>query len=175
MGKLTDQRPGRILRGPGYDTKATPPHVTTGELDPQLSSFDRMAREFMTRHRVPGMALAVTEQGRLVLARGYGYADVSAREQVTPTSLFRIASISKPITAVAIWKLVEEGRLKLDDNVFDILPQDVEQISDFDERQRDITIRHLLQHRGGWDRGISFDGMFQSVRFANQLETPRAR
>ena len=123
---------------------------------------------------MPGLALAVTDYGRLVYARGYGYADVATGEKVTPKSLFRIASISKPITAVAILQLVEQGKLGLDDRVFEVLDyhSEIAQIGDFDDRQRKITIRHLLEHRGGWDRGISFDAMFQSVRFANELDVP---
>ena len=59
-------------------------------------------------------------QGRLVYARGFGYADVERHEPVQPDTLFRIASISKPITAAAILKLVDDGRLELDDRVFAI-------------------------------------------------------
>jgi N-acyl-D-amino-acid deacylase len=200
-GKLTDDRAGRVLRGPGYRAELAPPAISTGAADERLASFDRTMREFLQKHRVPGAALAVTDQGRLVYARGYGYADVAAREPATATNLFRIASISKPITAVAILKLVEEKRLELDAKVFDLLseyPQVsrgalapgsdaenprtkkpdasasrlIKEGATFDERQRNITIRHLLQHRGGWDRDVSFDAMFQSVRFARMFDAP---
>ncbi len=90
---------------------------------------------------------------------------------MTSHHLFRIASISKPITAVAILRLVESGRLSLDDRLLDRLDlsQSIEKAGDkFDARWRDITLRHLLQHRGGWDRDKSFDAMFQSVRFARE-------
>jgi N-acyl-D-amino-acid deacylase len=129
--------------------------------------------DFLAQHCVPGGAVAVTDQGRLVHAVGYGYADIATREPVQPTSLFRIASLSKPITAVAILQLVERGKLSLDDRVFDVLNDfhaDIEKANDsFEKRLKDVTIRHLLEHRGGWDRGQSFDAMFQSVRFANEL------
>jgi N-acyl-D-amino-acid deacylase len=174
-GKQTDELPGRVLRGPGYRTETAPQAVSTGELDKRLDSFDRMMREYMERNRVPGAALAVTDRGRVVFARGYGYSDVATREQVTPDSLFRIASISKPITSVAILQLVEQEKLKLDDKVFAVLDYeaDITAAGDrFDARQRDITIRHLLEHRGGWDRDLSFDGMFRSVEFAAKLGLP---
>jgi N-acyl-D-amino-acid deacylase len=174
-GKYTGARPGRVLRGPGYRPEQAPPEISTGAADDRLAVFDCMMREFLAKHHVPGAALAVTDRGRLVYARGYGYADVAAREPVTPTSLFRIASISKPVTAVAILKLVEEKRLELDAKVFDILseyPPQIKEGETFDERQRDITLRHLLQHVGGWDRDKSFDAMFQSVRFAQQFDSP---
>lgn len=139
--------------------------------DPRLASFDRMIESFMRRHAVPGGALAVTDHGRLVYARGFGLADVERGTPVVPSSLFRIASVSKPITAVAVLRLVEQGHLSLDDRVFDILSPkfDPSGTPDSDERLDEITIRHLLQHRGGWDRDHSFDPMFQSVRFAEAM------
>lgn len=174
-GKFTGQRPGRVLRGPGYDESKAPHNVVTGKVGKGLEPIDETIRSFMERHRIPGASLAITDQGRLVFARGYGYADVGTRRKLEPTSLFRIASISKPITAVAILQLVEQGKLKLDDKVFDILTGYEPAFGrgqEFDKRQKDITIEHLLQHRGGWDRDKSFDAMFQSVRFARRLDVP---
>lgn len=142
--------------------------VATGRADPRMASFDRRMAEFMKRHEVPGASLAVTDQGRLVYARGFGYSDKEAKRPVQPASLFRIASLSKPITAVAVLQLVQQGRLRLDDKVFDLLDWSelVQETETFDERLKAVTVHHLLEHRGGWDRDVSFDPMFQSVRFA---------
>lgn len=169
-GEFTGARPGRILRGPGYRASSAPYNVASGEGDPRFESYDRLLHEFMEEHRVPGISVAVTNGGKVVFARGYGYADVAAGEQVQPASLFRIASISKPLTAVAILQLVEQKKLELDSKVLEVLnyEQDIEAAEGFDKRWRDITIRHLLQHRGGWDRAVSFDAMFKSVEFAEQ-------
>ena len=171
-GKLTGARPGQVLRGPGYDPKRAAHQVATGEANERFGSFDRMMRRFMEKHKVPGASLAITDQGRLVYSRGYGYADLATGEQVRPESLFRIASISKPITAVAIMQLVESGKLKLDDKVFEVLGRVADIQPSLQPGLHDITIRHLLEHRGGWDRGQSFDAMFQSVRFARALNRP---
>ena len=174
-GKFTDKRPGRVLRGPGYRRDKAPFSISTGRQEPKLAGFDRLMTEFMERHHIPGASVAVTDHGRLVYARGFGYADLATKDPVQPTSLFRIASISKPITAIAILQLIEQGKLKLDDKVYDILDfkTDIEQAgADFDVRQREITIRHLLEHRGGWDRDKSLDAMFESVKFAKQLNVP---
>ncbi|WP_428308091.1 serine hydrolase [Lacipirellula sp.] len=171
-GELTDKRPGRVLRGPGYQRSRAPHAVATGKVGPGLEPIDRVMRRFMERHPVPGAAVAITDGGRLVYARGYGYADVAKREAVEPESLFRIASISKPLTATAVMQLVEQGKLDLDAKVYDILDEYEPYLAEgveFDKRQRDITIRHCLQHRGGWDRDKSFDGMFQSARFAKAV------
>ncbi len=174
-GKQTDELPGRVLRGPGYRAETAAHAISSGESDKRLNSFDRMMRGYMERHRVPGASLAVTDRGRVVFARGYGFSDVATREPVTTDSLFRIASISKPITAVAILQLVEQGKLKLDDKIFAVLDYeaDIKNLGEsFDSRQREITIRYLLEHRGGWDRDISFDGMFRSVAFAEKQGLP---
>ncbi len=173
-GKFTGKRPGRVLRGPGYQREKASFAVSTGDLDKRLTPIDAAIRQFMEQNRIPGAALAVSDQGRLVLARGYGYADVATGRQVTPTSLFRVASISKPITAAAIMQLVERGKLHLEDRVLDILKYEphLEKDAQIDERCHTITVEHLLQHRGGWDREVSFDAMFQSVRFANALHVP---
>ncbi|MCS7465835.1 serine hydrolase [Stieleria sp. ICT_E10.1] len=172
-GKQTGARPGRVLRGPGYRQSAAPPNVASGEADERFASFDRLMREFMTEHRVPGASIAVSNRGRVVFARGYGYADIAQQQPVQPNSLFRIASLSKPITAVAVLQLIEQGKVTLDDKVFDVLDfeSDIASTEEFDERLRDITIRQLLEHRGGWDRDVSFDAMFQSTRFADQVGT----
>ena len=142
--------------------------AASGRTDPRMVSFDRRMGEFMERHEVPGAALAVTDHGRLVYARGFGFGETETKDRVEPTSLFRIASLSKPITAVAVLQLAEQGRLSLDDRVFDLLnwSELAEEKGKFDERLKSVTVRHLLEHRGGWDRDVSFDPMFQSVRFA---------
>ena len=170
-GELTRARPGVVLRGPGYQRDKAPHAVATGELDRRLNPIDRRVRSFIREHRIPGAALAVTDRGRLVMARGYGYADIAARREVTPTRLFRVASISKPITAVAVLQQVEQGKLKLEDRVFDLLKYEphLEDDAKLDERYHTITVEQLLEHRGGWDRDASFDAMFQSVRFARAL------
>ena len=88
---------------------------------PELAAVDAVMRDLMARWQLPGGQLALAKDGRLVLNRGYGLADVERGEPVQPTSLFRIASVSKAITAVAILTLVDAGTLALDDTVFPLL------------------------------------------------------
>ena len=143
----------------------------TGQHVPGLESFDRLMASFLAKHKAPGAALAVTRAGKVVYARGFGYADRKTREPVQPTSLFRIASVSKPITAVAVLQLVERGKLKLDDKVFDILKvkPHLEKGAKIEPRLAKVTISHLLHHTGGWDRAKAFDPMFRSVKIAQAL------
>jgi N-acyl-D-amino-acid deacylase len=146
----------------------------TGCSDSRLAHFDELIAKFLVEREIPGAALAVTRHGRLVYARGFGYADKESRAPVQPESLFRIASISKPITAVAIMQLVEQRRLSLDDKVFSLLaiePHTVPGVQP-DTRLRQITIRHLLQHTAGWDRDKSYDPMFRSVKIAESFGVP---
>ena len=94
----------------------------------------------------------MARDGRLVLLRDYGLADVEAGDVVQATSLFRIASISKPFTGVAILKLVDDGLLRLDDRAFRILDHlQPPAGAPVDPRLYDITVDHLLVHAGGWD------------------------
>jgi N-acyl-D-amino-acid deacylase len=156
--------PGLLAAGPAKE----PALSVTGKTDKRLESLDRMMVGFLQRHRLPGAAVAVVRHGRLVYARGFGVADRQSGEVVQPQSLFRIASLSKPVTAVAILQLVEAKRLKLDDTVAGVLELRPEVDADRAER---VTIRQCLQHTGGWDRSDSFDPMFQSIRIARVLGT----
>ena len=135
-----------------------------------MDIFDKAIPGLMTKWNIPGGAVALSRNGKLLLAKGYGYADIENREQVQPDSLFRIASLSKPITAVAVLKLVEDGHLNLDDRVFDILDQ-FEPPGGIiaDPRIREVTVRQLLQHSGGWDRERSFDPMFRLGQIEREL------
>ena len=119
---------------------------------PEQEAIAAIAREFMERLKVPGMSVAIAKQGKFVLEQGFGVADVETKEAVTPEHLFRIASVSKPFTSAAIFSLVEQGRLRLEDFVFG----DKGRLGfDFGkavpEQVQEITVHHLLTHTsGGW-------------------------
>jgi N-acyl-D-amino-acid deacylase len=142
-------------------TAAAAPAQPTGEALPGLEPYDRLMAGLLRKWRVPGGALAVARDGRILLARGYGLADRARGTPVEPTSLFRLASLSKTVTAVAALQLVQEGRLELDARVLPLLGEigpRTDKIAD--RRVRDITVRHLLQHTAGFDRDKSGDPMF---------------
>lgn len=149
--------------------------AAAGGNDLNLPSFDREMENFMKARNVPGGSLAVVKDGRLVYARAYGLADREKKIAATATTPFRIASISKPFTAVAIMKLVQDGELALDDKAFDII--DLEPVVEFakksDPRLREITVRQLLHHTGGWARDMSFDPMFRPDRIAQTVGAER--
>ncbi len=140
---------------------------STGQAVAGMANVDAVMRAFMERWGVPGMAIAIVKDGRLVFARGYGYADRDTRQLVQPDSLFRIASVSKPITAVTVLKLVEDGKLHLSDKAFSILGLAPSGGKRSDSRLRDITIEQLLTHTGGWDIGrLGYDPQFDLYRTA---------
>lgn len=146
------------------------PAAPTGVAGPGLERFDAIIEGIIREFQIPGAALALAYRGRLVLARGYGLADVEAGRPVEPTTRFLLASVSKSITAAAILKLVEEQRVGLDDKVFRVLddiPMPPGGVAD--PRSLDVTVRELLYHAGGWNRRTSGDPMTFGRRVARSL------
>lgn len=104
--------------------------------------------ERMEHYQVPGVSVAVIEDGQVDWARGYGLADVETREPVTTETLFQAASISKPVAAMAALSLVDAGVLELDAPVNQYLRDWTLPENDFTS-ERPVTLRHLLTHTGG--------------------------
>ncbi len=123
-----------------------------------LESLDAAMLDLMDRNGIPGAAFAFARGGKLLLAKGYGWANVTSGAPATPETLFGLASLSKSITAVATLKMVQQGKLGLDDAVLDIL-KDVKppRGARVDPRLKDVTVRQCLNHSGGWDRGVKGD------------------
>lgn len=139
----------------------------TGPNVPALGGFDSALKAFMQARNISCGSLAVTRKGKLVLARGYTWSSDAALK-TQPTSLFRIASISKPFTSAAVMRLVQDGKLKLTDRLTDLLPLG----AGGDPRLRQITVLRLLQHLGGWDRDLTPDPMFRDFVISERLGVP---
>ncbi len=124
----------------------------TGPDVPEFAAYDRTIPALLDKWHIPGASVAVAYQGRIVFARGYGYADRDTGRLVQPDTSFRIMSISKILTATMIMKLVEQGDLSLDDHPFDILNYRLPTYAGArpDPRMSQITVRHLLSHTSGW-------------------------
>lgn len=135
------------------------------EPDPHsIQQVDTVVANFMAKYKIPGVSIAITKNGKLVYAKGYGLADSANASPVTTQSLFRIASVSKPVTSIAIMKLVESGRLTLDEKVFGpgALLDTQYGTQPYGQYIQDITVRHLLQHTaGGWSNQRN-DPMFSN-------------
>ena len=131
-------------------------------------------QQALSRYGVKGGALAVVKDGHLLFARGYGMADAEAQTPVQPDSLFRWGSIAKTITAAAVVRMVEDGKLDLDTPVWSILNQYSPYNGKWgDSRLHSITVRQLLHHTGGWDRDQSGDPMIgdRTVDASNATHT----
>jgi len=102
---------------------------------------DRQAKEWIAKG-VPGLAVAVAVDGKLVYSEGFGYADLEERVPAWPTTKFRIGSISKPLTAVGLMELVEAGKVDLDAPVQKYVPS-------FPDKGALITVRMVAGHLGG--------------------------
>jgi CubicO group peptidase (beta-lactamase class C family) len=121
----------------------------------------------MQARDIPCGQLAVVRKGKLVLSRGYTWS-TDAGFTTQSTSLFRVASISKPVTATAVLRLVQDGRLKLTDRAATLLGLS----TSADPRLKDVTVLRLLQHLGGWDGAVSSDVMFQDLAISRALGVP---
>jgi CubicO group peptidase (beta-lactamase class C family) len=94
---------------------------------------------------VPGASIVVVQDGRVILRRAYGIADLSRRVSATPATDYRLASLTKQFTAMGIMLLARDGKLGYDQPVREILPE-------LPPAARGVTIRHLLNHTSGlWD------------------------
>jgi len=117
-------------------------------------TIDNILKEFYDKHSLPGgVSMAISYRGRLVYAGTIGYADRERKIPLTPEHRIRIASLSKPITAIAIMKLVEERKLNLNDEVFGEtgIFKGEYGVPEFENRPVRITVRQLLEHTaGGW-------------------------
>lgn len=107
-----------------------------------LDSVDRYLRAELARQRIPGMSVAILRGDSLLLARGYGFANLEHRVPATDSTVYQSASVGKQFTAAAIVTLAREGRLDLDDPIRRYFPEGP-------AAWRDITVRHLLTHTSG--------------------------
>lgn len=147
----------------------------SGTNDPRWKPLDQMLIDFSREHEVPGLAIAVGRKGKIVYSAGMGYTEPAGtpkRKPVQPQTRFRIASLSKPITAAAILILAQRGKLALEDKVLDRVSLKPLGGKMIDPRWKEITLRHLLNHTAGFDRTKSFDPMFRSIAFAKEAEVP---
>ena len=128
---------------------------------------------FMKTWDIKGASVAVAREGRLVYAQGFGYASLTDSLSVEPYHRFRVASVSKLITAVAVMNLQEEGKLSVYDHVFgpDGILDDTLFARPKDRRVFDITVAHLLSHEGGWSQRYG-DQMFMPEVISRTLDVP---
>ena len=110
--------------------------------EPIATRVDDYVKAEMQRQRIPGVSLAVIKDGQIILAKGYGLANVEHQVPVKPETIFQSGSMGKQFTATAVMLLVEEGKLSLSDSIR-------KHFTDAPESWQNITVRHLLTHTAG--------------------------
>jgi CubicO group peptidase (beta-lactamase class C family) len=126
----------------GFFDQSTVP-APAAPLDPQrLQSIDSFIVAEMARQKIPGLAVGIYSRGYILLAKGYGQANVELSVQVKPETIFQSGSVGKQFVSTAIMMLVEEGKLSLDDSVTKYFP-------DAPEAWKPILIKNLLSHTSG--------------------------
>lgn len=130
-----------------------------------VHQFEAIAQELVADQRVPGLAMAIVQNGRVLSARGYGITDVRAAEPVDAHTVFRLASLSKSFAGTITGMLVSEGALRWDSKLIDYMPEF--RLSDPNAAQQ-LTVADILSHRVGlthnaYDRDIERDGDYREL------------
>lgn len=168
---------GPSIQSFGTDFTPSEPEATSLRIsgffsdDPQFSSVDKEIESFLSRNEMKGASVAIAKDGKMIFAKGYGWADEENRIRTEPYHLFRVASVSKLITAAGIMKLVEEEQLDLNDKVFG--PEGILNQPPYDDyvdpKVEDIEIIHLLNHSVGWTNRWG-DPLFIPSAVARELD-----
>jgi CubicO group peptidase (beta-lactamase class C family) len=130
--------------------------------------IDNEIKNFVDKYELKGVSVSIIRDEKLVFSKGYGFANFEDSIVVSPGHLFRLASVSKLITAVAIMKLVEQKKLRLDSRVFgkEGFFNEDQYLNIQDLRLTDITVLNLLNHSGGWTQRYG-DPMFNPLLISN--------
>lgn len=143
---------------------------------PQLEDMENKIKRYLLRWEINGAQIAVTRNDSLLYVKGFGWADMEKKQEMQPSNIMRLASVSKLLTAVGVMKLAEVGTLKLSDHVFG--PKGILNDTAFtnaikDQRYLDITVEQLLRHKAGFTTGAG-DPMFSTryIMMQNRLTTP---
>ena len=106
------------------------------------AAVDAFIKSEMEKQKIPGVSLAVVKDGKPLVVKGYGFANVEHQVPVKPETVFQSGSVGKQFTAMAVMMLVEEGKIGLDDKISKYL-------GEAPEAWANVTVRHLLTHTGG--------------------------
>ena len=143
---------------------------------PQLEDMENKIKRYLLRWEINGAQIAVTRNDSLLYVKGFGWADLEKKQEMQPSNIMRLASVSKLLTAVGVMRLAEAGTLKLSDHVFG--PKGILNDTAFtnaikDQRYLDITVEQLLRHKAGFTTGAG-DPMFSTryIMMQNRLTTP---
>lgn len=108
-----------------------------------IATAQKLASEHLEKNNIPGMAISVSKNGKLIWSEGFGYSNIEIKRKVNPAKTqFRIASISKSLTAAGLAKLIDDGKLELDESLYKYLPK-------YPKKKYNFTIRQIGGHLAG--------------------------
>lgn len=142
---------------------ADPP--LSGKAVPAYEPVDAVVLKFLTQLDATAATVAVSVDGKPTYSRGYGWLDQARTKPTPPDALFRIASVTKPITRAILMDLIAARKLRYDDKVLPLVGG-----TPADERWAKITVRHLIDHKGGFDATKSGDPMFRGREIRDALK-----
>lgn len=131
----------------------------TGPSDPSFAEVDQLMRNYVVARNFPGATVVIGYGDRIIYAQGYGWADPTRQIPTSPWLEYRIASVSKPLTATMVMRLVEKGLVSLDAPAWNYIGPVVGSAEPADQRLKQVTVRQLLTHTWGLDRAVSSDPM----------------
>lgn len=126
------------------------------------SRVDKAVASALEEKRIVGAVVLVSQDGKLLYNKAHGFSDREAKTPMATDSLFRLASITKPIVSVAVLKFIDQGKIKIDDRASKWIP----------ELDKEITIRHLLTHTAGLNYTFLevIDGPYHTLRVSDGLD-----
>lgn len=133
-----------------------------------MTDIDSAIEDKMNEYTIPALSLAIVKDEKLVYVQSYGLSDKEAGTVATNNDLYRIASISKPITAIAVLKLIEDGLLSLDEKIFGTngILGNTYGTPPAGSNKDLITVQHLLEHKSGWTNSPN-DPMFTNISYTH--------
>jgi D-alanyl-D-alanine carboxypeptidase len=123
----------------------------------RADAVDDFLKAEMSKRHIPGLSVVVVRDGKAIKTKGYGLANVETGTRATPDTVYELASVTKPFTAVAVMMLVEEGKVGLEESVLTYLP-------DLPEAWKPVTVRHLLNHTSGIRSYTSMPAFLANLR-----------
>jgi CubicO group peptidase (beta-lactamase class C family) len=122
------------------------------------------------KSRIPGLAIGIYQGDRQIYFQGIGHAHLATRTPITPTTVFRLASISKVFTTIGIMQLRDQGKFQLDDPVNNYLPNG--KVLKRHPNWPEVTFRHLLTHRSGIGELPKKSDLFKAPGFGMNIKWP---
>ncbi len=123
------------------------PALKKGDFPGAVSVLNSIIRKNLEQQRIPGAAVALVHEGRVIFSQCYGYADTQKKVPITQDTYFMVGSLTKSFTALAVLKLIEQGKIDLNANIKNYIPDF--SIRNFYDGEAPITINHLLTHTSG--------------------------